>query len=237
MKPLAAFVFVVALSQADRPAYEVVSVKVSDSPSTGIGGDPFIRSGGTISIRNVTLHWLVAMAYELPNYRLEGGPAWIDTLRYNVDAKPSSRVSRPVALQMMQSLLADRFRLQVHHVSKTVGGYRLTAPKGDTKMVKASPNDPIGFRVNQPGRLEGHATIDMLVKTLQPILRAPVDDATGLKGAYYDMSLEWTLDEISDDGKPSIFSALSEQFGLILKAEKVPIDVLVIDHAEKPDAN
>ena len=136
----------------------------------------------------------------------------------------------------MQNLLADRFRLQVHHENKTVGGYRLTAPKGDTKMVKLSPNDPIGFRVVQPGRIEGQGTIAMLVKILPSLVRAPIDDATGLKGAY-DMSLEWTLDETSDDGKPSIFSALSERLGLILKAERVPIDVLVIDHAEKPDAN
>ena len=236
MNPLAAFVFVAALAPADQPAFDVVSVKVSDSPSSGIGGDDFIRPGGTISLRNVTLHFLIGMAYELPDYRLEGGHAWIDTLRYNVDAKPSSRVSRPVALQMMQNLLADRFRLQVHHENKTVGGYRLTAPKGDTKMVKLSPNDPIGFRVVQPGRIEGHGTIAMLVKILPSLVRAPIDDATGLKGAY-DMSLEWTLDETSDDGKPSIFSALSERLGLILKAERVPIDVLVIDHAEKPDAN
>jgi uncharacterized protein (TIGR03435 family) len=236
MKPLAAFVFLAVLAQADQLAYEVVSVKVSDSPSTGIGGDAFIRSGGAIALRNVTLHFLINMAYELPDYRLSGGPSWIDTLRYNVDAKPSSRVSRPVALRMMQTLLADRFGLQVHHENKTVGGYRLTAPKGDAKMVKLSPNDGIGFRLMQPGRIEGHGTMAMLATTLQGTMRAPVDDATGLKGAY-DMSLEWTLDETSDDGKPSIFSALNESLGLVLKAEKVPIDVLVIDHAEKPDAN
>jgi uncharacterized protein (TIGR03435 family) len=236
MKPLAAFVFLAALAQADQPAYEVVSVKVSDSPSTAIGGDDFIHPGGTISLRNVTLHFLIGMAYELPNYRMSGGPAWIDTLRYNVDAKPSSRVSRSVAVQMMQTLLSDRFRLQVHHENKTVTGYRLTAPKGDAKMVKLSPNDPIGFRLAQPGRIEGHGTMAMLVTNIQGMVRAPVDDATGLNAAY-DMSLEWTLDETSDDGKPSIFSALSERLGLVVKSEKVPIDVLVIDRAERPDAN
>jgi uncharacterized protein (TIGR03435 family) len=236
MKLVAAFAFLAVMAQADQPSYEVVSVKVSDSRSNGISGYAGIRPGGAVSLRNVTLHFLIGMAYELPDYRISGGPAWIETLRYHVDAKPSSSVSKSVARRMMQTLLADRFRLQVHHENKIVGGYRLTAPKSDAKMVKLSPNDAIGFRFMQPGRIEGHGTTAMLVNTLQAILGAPVDDATGLTGAY-DMSLEWTLDETIDDGKPSIFSALNERLGLVLKGEKVPIDVLVIDHAEKPDAN
>jgi uncharacterized protein (TIGR03435 family) len=103
-------------------------------------------------------------------------------------------------------------------------------------MVKLSANDPVGFRVTRPGRIEGHGTIAMLTNSLKAMLGAPIDDATGITGAY-DMSLAWSLNESSDDGKPSILSALTERLGLVLKGEKVPIDVLVIDHAEKPNAN
>jgi uncharacterized protein (TIGR03435 family) len=103
-------------------------------------------------------------------------------------------------------------------------------------MVKLSPNDPVGFRVTRPGRIEGHGTIAMLTNSLKAMLGAPIDDATGITGAY-DISLVWSLTESSDEGKPSIFSAFTERLGLVLKGEKVPIDVLVIDHAEKPNAN
>ena len=236
MKLVIAFGLLAVMAQSDRPAYEVVSIKISDSGSNGMSGYIGIGRGGAISLRNVTLHFLIGMAYELPDYRIAGGPAWMEALRYHVDAKPTSSVSQSVARQMMQTLLADRFRLQVHHENKTVGGYRLAAPKGDAKMVKLSQGDPVGFRIAQPGRVEGHGTITMLTSVLRAILGAPVDDATGITDAY-DMSLEWSPDEMSDDGKPSIFSALTEHLGLVLSAEKVPIDVLVIDHAEKPEAN
>ena len=236
MKTAAAMVFLVCLAPAEQPAYDVVSVKLSDSPSNGMSGYIGIRPGGAISLRNITLHFLIGMAYQLQDYRIFGGPGWIDTVRYHVDAKPASSVSQEVAHQMMQKLLADRFQLQVHHENRLVDGYRLTAPKGDARMTKLSPTDTIGFRRMQPGRIEGHGNLKMLVSSLKGLLGVPVEDDTGLT-ANYDMLLEWTLNETADDGKPSIFAALSERLGLVLRREKVNIDVLVIDRAEKPTAN
>jgi len=227
---------VAMLALADGPAYDVVSVKVSDSPSNAMSGYIGIRPGGAIALRNVTLQFLIGMAYQLPDYQMAGGPGWMQTLRYHVDAKPAEAVSQEVAHQMMQTLLADRFHLQVHREQRMVDGYVLTAPKGEAKMQKLAPDAPIGFRFMQPGRIEGPGSMKMLVSALKGSLGAPVQDATGLTGGY-DIALEWTLNEVADDGKPSVFAALSERLGLVLKKEKVALDVLVIDRAERPEGN
>lgn len=224
------------LCLADGPGFDVASIKVSEAPTNGMSGYIGIREGGSISLRNVTLHFLVGMAYALPDYRISGGPGWIDTLRYHVDAKPAAPVSQEVARQMMQTLLADRFQLQVHHENKIVDGFILTAPKADSKMQKLAPEAPIGFRFMQPGRIQGPGNIKMLLNSLKAILGVPVEDGTGLTAAY-DIDLEWGLNETTDDGKPSLFAALGERLGLVLQHERVSVDVLVIDRAGKPTAN
>lgn len=220
---------------ADQPAFEVASVKVSNSPSNGMSGYVGIRPGGSLSMVNVSLEFLISMAYGLESYCISGGPASILSERYNIDAKPAARVSRDVAMQMFQNLLAERFHLQVHHEIKTVDGYILMAPKGDFKMQKLGPDDAVGFRFQQPGHIQGPGTMDMLTAVLKGSLGVPVEDKTGLTGKY-DVAIEWSPNE-ADDGGPSIQAALSERLGLVLKREKVSIDVLVIDHVEKPTPN
>ena len=147
---------------ADQPAFEVASVKPSNSPSNGMSGYVGIRPGGSLSMVNVTLEYLISLAYGLESYRISGGPASITSGRYNIDAKPAAPVSRDIAMRMFQNLLAERFHLQVHHEIKTVDGYILTAPKGDVKMRKLGPADPVGFRFQQPGHIQGPATMEML---------------------------------------------------------------------------
>lgn len=217
------------------PSFEVASVKVSNSPSNGMNGYVGIRPGGSLRMGNVTLEQLISLAYGLENYRISGGPAWINVERYSIDAKPVSPVSRDVARLMFQNLLAERFHLRVHHENKTVNGYIPMAPKGDVKMQKLGAADPIGFRFQQPDHIQGPGTMDMLTLTLTGVLGVPVEDQTGITGKY-DLAIEWIPNE-TDDGGPSIQVALSEHLGLVLKRDKVPIEVLVIDHVEKPSPN
>ncbi len=235
MRASTVLVLFVLCALADQPSFEVASVKVNNSPSNGMNGYVGIRAGGSLSMGNVTLEHLVSLAYGLENYRISGGPAWINVERYNIDAKPSSPVSRDVARLMFQNLLAKRFHLQAHHESKTVDGYILMAPKGDVKMQKLGADDPIGFRFQQPGHIQGPGTMDMLSLTLKGLLGVPVKDETGITGKY-DLMIEWSPNE-TDDGGPSIQAALNERLGLVLKRDKVSIEVLVIDHAEKPTPN
>jgi hypothetical protein len=153
-----------------------------------------------------------------------------------LDAKPAAPVSDKEAHQMFQNLLAERFHLQVHRESKTADGYTLTAPKGGGKLHRLPPDAPVGFRIQTMGQLKGPGTMDMLGRTLKGMLGAPVDDATALDGKY-EIDLEWSLNETADDGKPSVFAALSERLGLVLKRSKVPVEMLIVDHAEKATPN
>ena len=220
---------------AGGPSFEVASVKVSNSPSNALNGYLGIRPGGSVSMGNVTLQDLICMAYGLESYRLSGGPAWIGSERYNIDAKPASAVSEDVARLMFQNLLAERFHLQVHEQSKTVDGYILTAPKGDQKMHPLGPDDPIGFRFMQTGHIQGPGTMDMLALVLKASLGAPVENRTGIKGKY-EIAIEWDPTGTSDR-LPPVQIALSERLGLLLKLDKVSIQVVVIDHAEKATPN
>lgn len=203
---------------ADQPAFEVASVKVSNSPSNGMNGYVGIRPGGSLSMGNITLEFLISLAYGLESYRISGGPAWIASERYNINAKPAAPASRDIAMLMFQNLLAERFNLQVHHEIKTVDGYILTAPKGDFKMRKLGPADPVGFRFQQPGHIQGPGTMAMLTVVLKGSLGVPVEDQTGLTGKY-EVAIEWSQNE-ADDGAPSIQAALSESLGLILKTRQ-----------------
>ena len=157
---------------------------------------------------------------------------------------------------MIQSLLADRFKLVVHNETKDAPIYELGLAKSGSKLPKSTPGDtfakgikgiddnpvPIGYPVLLSlGHLFGQAvTIASLIDYMTSALHRPVVDTTGLTGKY-DLSLEWTPDNTPDDsplaGGPSLFTSVQEQLGLKLTSAHGPVDTLVIDHAEMPSAN
>jgi uncharacterized protein (TIGR03435 family) len=156
---------------------------------------------------------------------------------------------------MLQALLADRFKLTIHRETKNLPIYSLVIAKGGSKLQEAHldgrPEDHM-IRVGRgeltaPGiRLEDFAHI-----LTQQTGRTVVDN-TGLKG-HYDLKFHWTPDQgeafdgpggstspessISSDMPPSIFTAIQEQLGLKLESRKGPVEILVIDHVEKPSEN
>lgn len=119
-----------AIGQQEPVASEAASVKMSHSPTTGMGGAIGFMWGGRVSMRNVTAKFLVGMAYGLPDYRLSGGPAWASTIAYDIEAKPEKAVDQKTAMLMLQALLADRFGLRVHHEESMVTGYNLVVDAG-----------------------------------------------------------------------------------------------------------
>ena len=151
--------------------------------------------------------------------------------------------------ERLRSLLADRFGLVVHHETRDQTVYLLTVAKNGPKL-KAVPT-PEGPPRKEEGR--GHAQcfaapVEMLVTTLANATHRTVVDKTGLTGRY-DFVLDWTPDiqrapaDASSDGTslasagPTIFTAVQEQLGLRLESGKAPVDVLVIDHVDRPSAN
>jgi uncharacterized protein (TIGR03435 family) len=196
--------------------------------------------------------------------RISGGPNWLHSERYDVDAKIDSSVvdelkklspdQRTLALQhMLRVLLADRCNLTIHRESKDLPIYTLVIAKSGTKLHEANPGET-GSSSYAGQSIIGHARpLSSLARMLSVSLGRPVLDKTGLPGTY-DFKLVWAPDDSqtqafsasapndrpapqTDSNPSSIFTAIQEQLGLKLVSGKGPIEIVVIDHVERPSAD
>jgi uncharacterized protein (TIGR03435 family) len=238
-----------------RPAFAVASVKPTDL-SLGQQIDMRALPGGTVTATAVTLKFLITVAYGVEDVQISGGPAWLDTAKFDILAKPADGVNLQ-ALPMLQSLLEDRFNLVVRRENKDLSVYVLKlanagGPLGPNLKESALGACPVevatpgtvpcgGFALYE-GRLTGNRDqLSALTKPLSRIVGRPVVDKTGLT-QYFDLTLEWALDLAraganTDSNLPSIFTALQEQLGLKLEAAKEPTETLVVERAGKPSEN
>ena len=140
---------------------------------------------------------------------------------------------------MLQTMLADRFQLKIHRESKELAVYALIVGKSGPKLKESTAAGPAGYR-GTPGQFTfSNGSITSLVSFLTNRVDRHVLDRTGLTGSY-DFKLEWTPEASTpapDSNGPSIFTAIQEQLGLKLEATKSAVEIIVIDHAEKPSAN
>jgi uncharacterized protein (TIGR03435 family) len=240
---------------AAKPEFDVASIK----PNTS--GDRQVRfqitPGGRLACNNATAKMLIAMAYDLKPHQLEGGPNWLDTDRYDVTAKGEGGTGRDDFKVMLQGLLADRFKLAFHRETKDMPVYALVAGKNGPKLhaTESGGDKKQQFQRMGRGQLELQAaTMAALANALSSVVGRNVLDKTSISGSY-DIKLEWTPDEseggmlkVAPDGKdgaapapeatgPSLFTALQEQLGIKLEAQKGPVEVVVIDHIEKASEN
>jgi uncharacterized protein (TIGR03435 family) len=236
----------VCLSQT--PAFEAVSIKPA-RPGTA-GRSLSENPGPRLTTSNATLKMLVMFAYRVMPDQVSGGPGWVESDGFDIDAKASDAKVTPAQLRgMVQAFLADRFQLQVHRTTKELPIYELVQAKGGTRLTEShDESGEIGVRIEGPGRISGvKGTMVMLANTLSRPLQRRVVDQTGLTGAYSFKLLfapeqkqrRPTADDDTaapSDG-PSIFTALQEQLGLSLKAARGPVETIVIDRAARPDAN
>jgi uncharacterized protein (TIGR03435 family) len=231
-------------------SFDVASVKPS-APATGqlININLGTIRDAELSLGNATLSECVRFAYGIGSEDQIAGPAWIKDreTRFDILAKSTPGVQREKMLAMLQTLLDERFHLKLHREQRRVSHYVLVVAKGGPKMTEVTP-DLAGARQSYgKGRIQ-HSQIRMetLAMLLSRQLRETVLDRTGLKGAY-DVKLEWALDNLApaetkeaEDraAGASIFTALQQQLGLRLESSKEPIEVLVIDQADRvPVAN
>jgi uncharacterized protein (TIGR03435 family) len=231
----------VTFAADSRPSFDAASVK-ADQSDTGV--DHVRNAGGTFLTENVSLRRYIAMAYGLPESReyLLSGPEWLDSERFDISARYPAQTSNADSLLMLQRLLEERFGLKVHHETRDFAAYALVAGKNGPKLKAAVPptdaqtfpcgNPPGGFRVRDGHALGCSIPMSALADRLsrQPFgLDRPVIDLTGLSGEF-DVTLNF-----SDE---SIITAVQDQLGLKLELRKIPVDVLVVDHADKvPAAN
>jgi uncharacterized protein (TIGR03435 family) len=204
-------------------------------------------------MRNLALRRMILIAWDLQDYQLAGDPAWVDSEHYDVQAKADAAASvQEMEQPMLRALLEDRFRLRVHREKRELPIYELAVAGGGAKLQRSregSCTDLCGFHLTTDGlnrTLDGKGvTMEMLAGNLSrsynSSLGRNVVDKTGLTGTF-DMQLTWTIEPLNADpaadlAAPSIRGALQEQLGLRLEAAKGLVDVLVVDHIEKPSAN
>jgi uncharacterized protein (TIGR03435 family) len=231
---IAAILGVPAFSQA-QSQFDVASIKRSDPAH--FGAQTFFSPGGKFSAVTASVKSLVCFAYQLRPHQVAGGPAWFDTEVFDVSAKTEGPASYEQLFPMVQALLADRFQLRFHRETREQPVYALVLGRNGPKF-QAAKSAGRGVGGGGKGRLSGNgADMATFASALSGKLGRSVLDRTGLKGVY-DFLLTWTPDEeqATDPGL-SLFTATQEQLGLKLESAKGPVEVLVIDHAERPSEN
>jgi uncharacterized protein (TIGR03435 family) len=213
--------------------------------------------GGRFSVTGVTFRLLMRYGYDVQDFQIIGGPRWIGTDRWNVEAKAEGVVGRlPVERQksMIRALLADRFQLKVHfEMKRLTPAYTLLVDRSGPRFQDSANLNGFEIQLGRGHMVLKKARLAALAAQLTRQLGRQVVDGTNLKGEY-DFSLDWMPapgesgaipgqpgpppeTEAADDDRPSIFTALREQLGLRLQATKVPLDVLIIDGVDKPSEN
>ena len=223
-----------AQSTGPQPAFEVASIKPNASGE--MSSRSGTRPGGRYIGTNMSLKGLVMQAYGLQHFQVTGGPGWIETDRYDINAKGEENVPERQISLMLQSLLAERFKLKVHRETKESGIYSLVVGKNGVKLQPSSAQG-VSFGVGGRKITAQGASMADLANLLTIQVRQPVLDKTGVAGRF-DITLSWVPDAASAtagvDAAPSIFTVIQEQLGLRLEPGKGPVEILVIDSAEKP---
>ncbi len=235
-------------------SFEVASIK---SAGYHPGYDIDQRDGYYNAV-GVTAIFLIKYAYHLTTDQVSGGPDWINSDKYAINAKiPDSVVAEwqkkydeEQMRSMMRSLLADRFALKVSRQTKELPVFALVVAKGGSKI---SPSKDGGMHAGSDGHgkdyVETEQITDEPISSLIEILaRQPevqgrkVVDETELT-AIYSYTLKWTqqrplgesdTNDTPDSSAPSLWDALQQQLGLKLESKKAALDTIVIDHIEKP---
>ena len=217
-------------------AFEVASVKPSIASSDRVSASLTVGLD-SVRARNTFLRNLIREANGVQNYQVVGGPAWVDSERYDVDAKAGKPGDKDQLRLMLRTLLAERFHLLVHRETREVPAYALIVRKDGVKIERdgearssAAPTKPAE---GTPFHFDMHQFAAFISTMLGPA--GPVVDETGLSGVY---RFTLPLDPDSADDLIARWQWGLEQLGLKLEARrKVPIEFVVIDRAEKPSAN
>jgi uncharacterized protein (TIGR03435 family) len=260
------------LKPADaHPKFDVASIK----PSAPGNREAFLRStpGGRMSCANMTLKDLIVIAYRIQPFQITGGPNWLESARYDIEAKLDNPGKPGMGPRLLQSLLEDRFRLKLHRETKELPVYVLVLARKDGHIGAnltnakegncAAPNQsavsldsdksasqPCGLH-NGRGNLSGLGVpMEGVATALSRILGRPVTNQTGLTGKF-DVNVQYTPDENQmanltppgmkppppEGSGPSLFTAIQEQLGLRLESQKGPVEIFIVDGAQKATEN
>jgi uncharacterized protein (TIGR03435 family) len=225
---------------APRPAFDVASIK----PIGGGGGEGRRReniqsSPDTLTMTNVSLKSAIRWAYGVLDYQVSG-PSWLGNDRFDIQAKTAAVASEAQLRLMLQAMLADRFKVQVHRTTKELSVYALVVAKDGPKFHESQTEGDSSIEPNpKEMKLVVHRTqVSQLVEMLSNIAQLPVVDLTGLKGRYditVDLS-KYILDRSANepiDPLGLIMRGLQDELGLKLDSRRMQVDLVVVDSAER----
>lgn len=224
---------------AQAPRYDAASVRASEP---GAPGRSWAGRGSVLTIQNYSLLEIILGAFQLPPYRVVGGPDWIASARFDIVARTPEGVPRDIA--MLRTLLAERFALKTHTETRQIPVYTLVLARDDRRLgaqLRPSKTNCAVTRCTASVLSGKVQTNGYSMAQLAQILTGNTDrmvlDRTGLEGVY-DLELAWTPDNGPADAitrdAPGLFTALVEQLGLKLEPAIGPVDVVVIDSVERP---
>jgi uncharacterized protein (TIGR03435 family) len=241
----------------DPLTFEVASVK----PSAPGGRGGLIRQmpgGQRYHAEGAPLRLLMTVAYTVTDRQISGGPSWMSTDRFDIEAKAERPRTSDELHVMLQHLLEERFHLKLRRETREESAWALVMAKGGSRMPVHDPGDmdhpPIGGQLVRgadgsvcPGLKGQNVTMDYFAFMLSRTMDRSVIDRTGLPSRY-DVNLQFLPDALQlkgpDGGGPAIspdcsdiFSALPKQLGLRLESAKGPVEFLVVEHADKPTEN
>jgi len=241
-----------------KPEFEVATIKPSKTEERF---SLLVNRSGMLNTTSTSVYDLIKFAYDVHPKQITGGPAWLESDKFDVSGKPDT-AGIPSINQlkaMVQKLLADRFALKFHREPKELSVWAIVVAKGGAKIAKAeaSPTSLPGFGgPPQLGFRVMNSTMAEFASVMQAnFLEQPVVDQTELGETKYTFTLKWTPDAaqralaggagpqpnlpaVPDaDAPPDLFSAFQQQLGLKLQNTKAPVDVIVVDHVEKPTEN
>lgn len=237
---IAGFAACTGVRAQSPPAFEAVSIR--RSLNGGLNTNISV-SGGRLTVTNGSVKTMIRNAYDILAFQLAGEPRWLDTDMYDVVATTgrSDKIPADQLKLLLQSLLAERFRLRVHWETRETSVYALVPAKNGPKFQESSGTQEPGINTHKegPGKTHMKGTrepLSILAANLGNQLGRIVLDKTGLHGVY-DWTLEWDPDVTADSTLPTLFTALQEQLGLRLEAQRGPMETLVIDSVGRPSEN
>jgi uncharacterized protein (TIGR03435 family) len=252
-----------------EPAFDVAAIK--PAADTQVFSFSRVQPGGRYIGQNMSLRLLIKTAYGVHDSQIANGPSWIDSDRWDINAKAEGykdlMTFRDQSRLMVRPLLADRFKLVLHHEQRELPVYALILAKANEFGPRFRRNDgrdcdkpmpplpvvegaaepafplPCGGDGFNPRHLGARAmTLNyMLIGLGRTSIDRVVVDHTGLTGTF-DWEVQWVPEDLRVDGAtrpegPSIFEAFRQQLGLKLDPTRDRVDVLVIDHAERPQTD
>jgi uncharacterized protein (TIGR03435 family) len=235
-----------SIAQPASPKFESAVIRISEEVD---GASRYFTNREKLTLQNQTLRDCVRIAFDVKVARANAGAAkWIETQRFDIDAQAASVPNDHEMKAMLRTLLLERFRLELHRETKLSPGYALLVAKGGLKLRAVQPG-PSRISTRRSSMTGENASMPSLAQALSDAMNMPVIDMTAVPGVF-TFTLEWTPEVVqpgaltADEEEPNVLpdmprgpsmsAALQDQLGLKLEKRKVPLDVLLIDRAERP---